>query len=98
MSANWFQPKSKSVTEDYAKDIWSYLDNEVYPAIGAIPVQTLNEAYEITERWLGEYNSERPYESLNNQTPEECWLMEKTGALKKCVELKLRYFQTGKNI
>jgi putative transposase len=24
---------------------------------------------------LKEYNSERPHESLNNLTPEECWLM-----------------------
>ncbi|HEJ7891044.1 TPA: IS3 family transposase [Serratia liquefaciens] len=33
--------------------------------------RTLNEAREITERWLTEYNSERPHESLNNLTPEE---------------------------
>ena len=33
--------------------------------------RTLNEAREITERWLAEYNSERPHESLNKQTPEE---------------------------
>lgn len=26
--------------------------------------RTLNEAREITERWLAEYNSERPHESL----------------------------------
>ncbi|WP_275241691.1 integrase core domain-containing protein, partial [Pantoea ananatis] len=25
----------------------------------------------ITSRWLMEYNSERPHESLNNLTPEE---------------------------
>jgi putative transposase len=31
--------------------------------------RTLNEAREITERWLNEYNSERPHESLNNLTP-----------------------------
>ncbi|SXF33171.1 IS3 family element, transposase orfB [Klebsiella variicola] len=31
----------------------------------------LNEALEITERWLNEYNSERPHESLNNLSPEE---------------------------
>ncbi|MDE8559168.1 integrase core domain-containing protein, partial [Pantoea vagans] len=30
---------------------------------------------EITERWLAEYNSERPHESLNNLTPEEHRLM-----------------------
>ena len=35
----------------------------------------LNEAREITERWLTEYNSERPHESLNNLTPEEYRLM-----------------------
>ncbi|HDK6925104.1 TPA: IS3 family transposase, partial [Klebsiella pneumoniae] len=33
--------------------------------------RTLNEAREITERWLAEYNSGRPHESLNNLTPEE---------------------------
>lgn len=40
-----------------------------------IPFRTLNEAREITERWLTEYNSERPHESLNNLTPEEYRLM-----------------------
>ncbi|MGD1797797.1 integrase core domain-containing protein, partial [Klebsiella pneumoniae] len=29
----------------------------------------------ITERWLAEYNSERPHESLDNLTPEEYRLM-----------------------
>lgn len=33
--------------------------------------RTLNEAREITERWVSEYNCERPHESLNNMTPEE---------------------------
>lgn len=37
--------------------------------------RTLNEAREITERWLTEYNSERPHESLNSLTPEEYRLM-----------------------
>ena len=37
--------------------------------------RTLNEVREITERWLNEYNSERPHESLNNLTPEEYRLM-----------------------
>jgi len=37
--------------------------------------RTLNEAREITERWLAEYNNERPHESLNNLTPEEYRLM-----------------------
>ncbi|WP_415640739.1 IS3 family transposase [Serratia surfactantfaciens] len=37
--------------------------------------RTLNEAREITEHWLMEYNSERPHESLNNLTPEEYRLM-----------------------
>ncbi|HBQ1221632.1 IS3 family transposase [Klebsiella pneumoniae] len=37
--------------------------------------RTLNEAREITERWLKEYNNERPHESLNNLTPEEYRLM-----------------------
>ncbi len=33
--------------------------------------RTLNEVREITERWVPEYNCERPHESLNNMTPEE---------------------------
>lgn len=37
--------------------------------------RTLKEAREITERWLAEYNNERPHESLNNLTPEEYRLM-----------------------
>lgn len=39
--ANWFKMKSKSVTEDYAKDIWRSLDKDVFPVIGAIPVQEI---------------------------------------------------------
>ncbi|EOC0058805.1 integrase domain-containing protein [Cronobacter turicensis] len=41
VAANWFQIKSKSVTEDYAKDIWRSLDKDIFPAIGAIPVQEI---------------------------------------------------------
>ncbi|MEH3480384.1 integrase domain-containing protein [Enterobacter cloacae] len=41
VAANWFKMKSKSVTEDYAKDIWRNLDKDVFPAIGAIPVQEI---------------------------------------------------------
>lgn len=41
VAANWFQIKSKSVTEDYAKDIWRSLDKDVFPAIGAIRVQEI---------------------------------------------------------
>ncbi|WP_370609737.1 IS3 family transposase [Citrobacter portucalensis] len=33
--------------------------------------RTLNEVREITERWVSEYNCERPHQSLNNMTPEE---------------------------
>ena len=47
--------------------------------------RTLNEAREITQSWLMEYNNERPHESLNNLTQEEYRLM---GDLKKCMELK----------
>lgn len=51
VAANWFQLKSKSVTPDYAKDIWRSLQKDVFPAIGEIPVQqvkarTLVEALE----------------------------------------------------
>ncbi|EPS4833071.1 integrase domain-containing protein [Enterobacter hormaechei] len=41
VAANWFQIKSRNVTDDYAKDIWRSLDKDVLPAIGAIPVQEL---------------------------------------------------------
>lgn len=41
VAANRFQFKSKSVTEDYAKDIWRSLDKDIFPAIGAIPVQEI---------------------------------------------------------
>ncbi|MFH7828775.1 integrase core domain-containing protein, partial [Kluyvera chengduensis] len=43
----------------------------------------LNEAREITGRWLMEYNNERPHESLNNLTPEECRLMAEKPELSK---------------
>lgn len=49
--------------------------------------RTLNEAREITERWLAEYNNERPHESLNNLAP-ILGKDQKPGSLKKCVELK----------
>lgn len=41
ISANWFKLKSKSVTPDYAKDIWRSLEKDVFPAIGEIPVQQI---------------------------------------------------------
>lgn len=41
VAANWFQLKSKSVTPDYAKDIWRSLEKDVFPAIGNIPVQQI---------------------------------------------------------
>lgn len=41
VAANWFKIKSKSITEDYATDIWRSLDKDVFPAIGVIPVQEL---------------------------------------------------------
>lgn len=45
--------------------------------------RTLNEAREITERWLKEYNNERPHESLNNLTPAEYRLMAETPDISK---------------
>ncbi|MGP2445646.1 integrase domain-containing protein [Pantoea ananatis] len=41
VAANWFQLKSKSVTPDYAKDIWRSLEKDVFPAIGDIAVQEI---------------------------------------------------------
>ncbi|MGC1061510.1 integrase domain-containing protein [Pantoea agglomerans] len=41
VAVRWFQLKSKSVTEDYAKDIWRSLEKDIFPSIGEIPVQAL---------------------------------------------------------
>lgn len=41
VAGRWFQLKSKSVTEDYAKDIWRSLEKDIFPKIGEIPVQAL---------------------------------------------------------
>lgn len=41
VSGYWFQLKSKSVTPDYAKDIWRSLEKDVFPAIGEIPIQQI---------------------------------------------------------
>ncbi|MCK7334561.1 integrase domain-containing protein [Enterobacter kobei] len=41
VAANWFHLKSKSVTPDYAKDIWRSLEKDVFPAIGEISVQQI---------------------------------------------------------
>lgn len=47
--------------------------------------RTLNKSREITERWLAEYNVERPHGSLNNQTQEEYWLMAEKPEISKSV-------------
>ncbi|HDF2364307.1 TPA: transposase [Morganella morganii] len=47
--------------------------------------RTLNEVREITERWLREYNRERPHESLNNLTPEEYRLLTENNEISKSV-------------
>ncbi len=41
VAERWFQLKSKSVTEDYAKDIWRSLEKDIFPTIGEVPVQVL---------------------------------------------------------
>ncbi|MGC0869571.1 UNVERIFIED_ORG: integrase [Pantoea agglomerans] len=41
VAGRWFLLKSKSVTEDYAKDIWRSLEKDIFPSIGGISVQTL---------------------------------------------------------
>lgn len=41
VAADWFQLKSKSVTPDYAKDIWRSLEKDVFPAIGELSVQQI---------------------------------------------------------
>lgn len=41
VARRWFLIKSKSVTEDYAKDIWRSLEKDIFPTIGEVPVQAL---------------------------------------------------------
>ena len=41
VAARWFQLKSKSVTKDYAQDIWRSLEKDIFPTIGELPVQAL---------------------------------------------------------
>ena len=41
VAANWFHLKSKSVTPDYAKDIWRSLEKDVFPAVGELPIQQI---------------------------------------------------------
>ncbi len=43
--------------------------------VSYLTAQFAMRAQEITERWLAEYNSERPHESLSNLTPEKYPLM-----------------------
>ena len=43
--------------------------------------ETLTEVREQTERWLKEYNEERPHESLGNMTPKEFLLTAQPGSL-----------------
>jgi putative transposase len=43
--------------------------------------QSLSEVREQTEKWLREYNEERPHESLGNMTPREYLLSQKPESL-----------------
>ena len=45
--------------------------------------RTLNEVRDITDRWLQEYNCERPHQSLNNLTPEEYRLLNNQAEISK---------------
>jgi len=58
VAINWFQVKSRSVTEDYAKDIWRSLKKDVFPAslantmqvrAGAISMLIKHERIDISE-------------------------------------------------
>lgn len=60
--------------------------------------RALNEIQEITERWLREYNQERPHETLNNLTPEEYRLLTKNNAPRRSVELKQVCLQSATSI
>lgn len=70
VAANWFQIKSRSATEDYAKDIWRSLDKDVFPAIGVIPVQeikarTIVEALEPIKARVALENVRRLVQRIN---------------------------------
>ncbi|PQL02022.1 integrase [Pantoea ananatis] len=41
VAANWFELKSKSVTSDYANDIWRSLEKDIFPSLGNMPVQMI---------------------------------------------------------
>lgn len=41
VSSDWFEVKKKSVTEEYAKDIWRSLTKDIFPAVENIPVQEI---------------------------------------------------------
>lgn len=41
VSSDWFEIKKKSVTGDYAKDIWRSLTKDIFPIIENIPVQEI---------------------------------------------------------
>src|SRR5256714_14948925 len=43
--------------------------------------QTLNEVREQTEKWLKEYNEERPHDALGDMTPREFLLTKNPGSL-----------------
>lgn len=60
--------------------------------------RTLKEVREITEKWLSEYNCERPHESLNNDTGGIPTAPLFGRDLKKCMELKLGCLQNGELI
>lgn len=41
IATSWIKHKRKSVTEDYANDIWRSLEKDIFPTIGHIPVTQL---------------------------------------------------------
>ncbi|CAI1526267.1 Uncharacterised protein [Serratia fonticola] len=77
------------LTEDECLDLAKALTHQVSPEAYQTEIldlylfRTLNEAREITERWLMEYNSQRPHESVNNLTPEEYRLMTENPEISK---------------
>lgn len=41
VTADWFEIKKHSITEDYAKDIWRSLDKDIFPTIGQLPISQI---------------------------------------------------------
>ena len=42
VAAKWIEVKKKSVTADYAKDIWASFERHIFPILGNVPISQIN--------------------------------------------------------